>query len=441
MGSSMRCKVGNYKGNRVLRYASSLKNPLDNQMLRMMEQGFPSIFLPFSVVPVALHSSEVHFDVSRCITLSEYVKSASDGAKLRAVFEQFCQLFSTCSALGILLKNVVFNANQVYCDPWANHSLKFLVLPFGGIDPDEAALKSFFATLPKKVRNADPAAKMLLEQYGSYFHYSGAFSPTDFSAFLATFLPNQEAILATQCVDAQPAVAFPYDDIAPATPAISLTTPRNREVACAQPFTEQRGRHARVAPDTGVLDTVDWRTLRDAPSQETPPVNKAPDSGMTVLKDITPAKTDIGDTIVHAKGIGQVTSSGTTVLEEMLQGDAEAVIRQAEQEISPVPQPQKPQLKFSLTRRGTGEKIQLQGDDFSVGKSQFASYQVKNTKTVSRIHARFYCSSDECWISDNDSTNKTFVNERQLVPRVKEKLTDGAVVRMSDEYFTFEECY
>lgn len=444
MGNSLRCKVGGYKGSRVLRYASSTKNPLDAQIVRLMEQGFPSIFLPFSVVPLSSHSSEVHYDVTRFITLSEYVKSATDEAKLLAIFDQYKQLFETCSALNLLLKNVMFDANQVYCDPWENHSLKFLLLPFGGIDPDMAALNSFFVNFPKKVRNADPASKMLLGRYAAYFQRTTAFNPTEFMDFLTSLSRTPGTEVAARN-DARFQSAAPVrSKVVSVVPSASSRPAHTAGTSASnQEKLEQRGRHVRIDPGTSALNTIDWRMLTNEDVSEGGAAAEEQGFGTTELnEDISEedALREIQPNALSKPG-EQPPVFSTTVLDKVEMCSASETLKQEPQQPQPVKKPPLPQLRYWLTRQGTGERFELTGDSFSVGKSKYASYQVKNTTTVSRIHARFCCTSTECWIEDNSSTNKTFINERQLVPCKREKLVDGVVVRMSDEYFTFEECH
>lgn len=93
---------------------------------------------------------------------------------------------------------------------------------------------------------------------------------------------------------------------------------------------------------------------------------------------------------------------------------------------------------FFLTRMKTGECFELVGDAFVVGKSRDASYQLRNTDTISRMHACFRIIGDECWVEDNNSLNGTFVNGTKLPVHCRVKVESGARIQLSDESFLLE---
>lgn len=95
-------------------------------------------------------------------------------------------------------------------------------------------------------------------------------------------------------------------------------------------------------------------------------------------------------------------------------------------------------MRFYLTRPSTGERIEISGGRFVVGRSKSSSFQIKNATTVSRSHAVFSAGTSACTVEDGDSRNGTFVNGEQLQPGVSYRLADGDVIRMSDEDFVFE---
>ena len=95
-------------------------------------------------------------------------------------------------------------------------------------------------------------------------------------------------------------------------------------------------------------------------------------------------------------------------------------------------------LRFFLTRIATGERFEVRGRRFVVGKSKHSSFMVKGSTTVSRSHAIFVTGPDTCTIEDDNSRNGTFVNNERIDPGFPVELVDGDTVRMSDENFAFE---
>ena len=106
----------------------------------------------------------------------------------------------------------------------------------------------------------------------------------------------------------------------------------------------------------------------------------------------------------------------------------------------PAPAPAAPErhLRFYLTRIATGERFEVRGRRFVVGKSKHSSFMVKGSTTVSRSHAIFVTDGATCTIEDDSSRNGTFVNNERIDPGFPVALVDGDTVRMSDENFAFE---
>ena len=92
-------------------------------------------------------------------------------------------------------------------------------------------------------------------------------------------------------------------------------------------------------------------------------------------------------------------------------------------------------VHFSLKRSRTGETYALQNDKISVGKSKYADVQIKNTQTVSRIHAIFFIEDGKLFVEDNQSLNGTFVNNEKLASGNRREVYENDVIRLSDEEF------
>lgn len=97
-----------------------------------------------------------------------------------------------------------------------------------------------------------------------------------------------------------------------------------------------------------------------------------------------------------------------------------------------------PRRRYFLTRLSTKERFEVRGRRFVVGKSKYSSYQVRNTTTVSRSHALFFCSDEGCSMEDDHSRNGTYLNGERIYPGKRYALEDDDRIRMSDETFVFE---
>ncbi|MBE5944363.1 MAG: FHA domain-containing protein [Lachnospiraceae bacterium] len=90
-----------------------------------------------------------------------------------------------------------------------------------------------------------------------------------------------------------------------------------------------------------------------------------------------------------------------------------------------------------LVRLRTNELVPIDKNVFTVGKSSENNYQIIENKKVSRHHCTFKISNGECYIRDNDSTNKTYVNGNVIQPGFDVMLKNDDYIRMADEEFKY----
>lgn len=90
-----------------------------------------------------------------------------------------------------------------------------------------------------------------------------------------------------------------------------------------------------------------------------------------------------------------------------------------------------------LIRRKTGEDICINKESFWIGKDAgYVDYCIGDNTAISRRHALITIRDDACYIQDNHSTNRVFVNGYVLEAGVDKQLSNGDVIRMGDEEFT-----
>lgn len=98
----------------------------------------------------------------------------------------------------------------------------------------------------------------------------------------------------------------------------------------------------------------------------------------------------------------------------------------------------RPQPRFYLTRLRTGERVEINTSPFLVGtESGAVNYLVTGNAAVSRRHAQFLILNGECQVTDQKSTNKTYVNDCALTPLESQQLADGDKVRLGNDEFLF----
>lgn len=93
-----------------------------------------------------------------------------------------------------------------------------------------------------------------------------------------------------------------------------------------------------------------------------------------------------------------------------------------------------------LTRLATAEKIVLDVNEFTIGKDRASvSYCIGDNGSVSRQHARIVKKGMSYYISDLNSTNYTYLNERILMSGEEAEIVNGDIIKISNEEFLFSE--
>ena len=92
----------------------------------------------------------------------------------------------------------------------------------------------------------------------------------------------------------------------------------------------------------------------------------------------------------------------------------------------------------TLTRRATGVTVNIDKPVFRIGKERDrVDFCVTENRTVSRLHATIYTRNGSCFVEDNNSTNRTYINGTPVLPDREIKLKNGDVLKLSDEEFDF----
>ena len=86
----------------------------------------------------------------------------------------------------------------------------------------------------------------------------------------------------------------------------------------------------------------------------------------------------------------------------------------------------------------TGERISLDKAEFKIGhKARLVDYAITDNSAISRVHCVITKRNGVCFISDNKSTNGTFVNGEELKAGEEKFLTNNAIVILGDEELVY----
>ena len=155
-------------------------------------------------------------------------------------------------------------------------------------------------------------------------------------------------------------------------------------------------------------------------------------TGQTASRETISASSSLsyhrGQTQEGSGSLGVDEEGGTMLLREEEEGGT--VLLQDEGTVLL----QQPRIVARLHRKRTGERIEIQGNEFHIGKDVAADYSIRDNKAVSRHHAVMYCNGSEYSLRDENSTN---LNGRMLEPGRMEVVRDGDIIRLADEEFEF----
>lgn len=84
------------------------------------------------------------------------------------------------------------------------------------------------------------------------------------------------------------------------------------------------------------------------------------------------------------------------------------------------------------------EEIKVRNSPFFIGKNPVKSDGIIEDGEISRLHAKIVIEEEGVFLIDQDSTNGTFLNEKQLVPWERCKIKNGDMIGLSSIYYRAE---
>ncbi len=92
----------------------------------------------------------------------------------------------------------------------------------------------------------------------------------------------------------------------------------------------------------------------------------------------------------------------------------------------------------TLIRKSNNENCVIDNPSFTIGKdSLHVNFCIKDNSSISRQHATIESRNGVTSITDNNSTNGTFVNNRRLTPRQPQTIQNGDVITLANEEFVY----
>ena len=134
-----------------------------------------------------------------------------------------------------------------------------------------------------------------------------------------------------------------------------------------------------------------------------------------------------------------IHSSAPEIPEPKIIPSLDTASRSVVPELYKAERPQRPDVSCpKLRRRATGVTVNIDRPVFRIGKERDrVDFCITENRTISRLHATIYNRDGSCFVEDNNSTNRTYINGTPVLPDREIKLKNGDVLKLSDEEFDF----
>lgn len=88
--------------------------------------------------------------------------------------------------------------------------------------------------------------------------------------------------------------------------------------------------------------------------------------------------------------------------------------------------------RIYLYRIDNNEKIAISKPSFIIGKNGICDYVIHGNNAISRQHAEINLKNNNVYIIDKKSTNKTFVNGREIEPGKLVSIVNGDEIKLAN---------
>ena len=479
----------------ALGYVVADQRQLDKRLYEAVTGGVVPCLLPGALMRYPDGVLEMRYRIAG-ETLEQRLARPFDGAETCELLESISSALDALVAGQMPLMNLRFATDEVVMDA-SGTGCRFVFLPMTGLTPNLDAVRVFFEQVAASVKPSDDIAQNAMSSFAAFFKKPGPFDILGFSRHLKQVSASAMLMDAGTTVlddgdgddhgttvldsgdDHGTTVLDDGEDLDVSAPGpvlgtVVLSDLEDEPIAATEPAPAPE---SQPVPEPAPAPAPAPEPAPEPEPEPEPESEPAPededDLADAPIAQSRPDRTGVLNPIDFkvAEGYESLFSQDTVERHGSHASDAKAPAHAAhapkpepapEPEHEPKPEPApapepapepkpapKPEpapapaaperhLLFYLTRIATGERFEVRGRRFVVGKSKHSSFMVKGSTTVSRSHAIFVTDGATCTIEDDNSRNGTFVNNERIDPGFPVALVDGDTVRMSDENFAFE---
>ncbi len=404
---------------------------------------FSQNFIKGFMQPSVEDAGKLIFIGAQGVPLSRFLKQVITKEQFFPIVAQVIEIYKAAVNRNLPLQNVVLSPDFIVINPNTGE-MSFV---YAAITTPQPMNDGYTSCMNRIASIAHFATQEDLNAVGNFLNFInglGSFSVPEMESYIMKAAPITYNIVIRQPFNppaAQPAPAAapqtaPVQEAAPAAP-VQETKPESAPVqeTKPEPVKEEEKPAVQSAPAVQIP--------QPAPV-EAPPVIHADEAKVKEIKapEVPAAPEDKASEPVHEVKQPEPEAKKPEPVQEIKKPEPEVKKPEPVQEVkktepvkesTPAEQPAP-----KLTRRSNGETFSVNKPVFKLGKERAkVDFCITGNKTVSRVHATLYVRGGECFVQDNNSTNRTFVNGEPIAVQTEIKLKKGDVLKLSNEEFDF----
>ena len=404
---------------------------------------FSQNFIKGFMQPSVEDAGKLIFIGAQGVPLSRFLKQVITKEQFFPIVAQVIEIYKAAVNRNLPLQNVVLSPDFIVINPNTGE-MSFV---YAAITTPQPMNDGYTSCMNRIASIAHFATQEDLNAVGNFLNFInglGSFSVPEMESYIMKAAPITYNIVIRQPFNppaAQPAPAAapqtaPVQEAAPAAPVQEVKPePAPVQETKPEPVKEEEKPAVQSAPAVQIP--------QPAPV-EAPPVIHADEAKVKEIKapEVPAAPEDKASEPVQEVKQPEPEIKKPEPVQEVKQPEPEAKKPEPVQEVKK-PEPVKEstpaeQPAPKLTRRSNGETFSVNKPVFKLGKERAkVDFCITGNKTVSRVHATLYVRGGECFVQDNNSTNRTFVNGEPIAVQTEIKLKKGDVLKLSNEEFDF----
>ena len=395
---------------------------------------FSQNFIKGFMQPSVEDAGKLIFIGAQGVPLSRFLKQVITKEQFFPIVAQVIEIYKAAVNRNLPLQNVVLSPDFIVINPNTGE-MSFV---YAAITTPQPMNDGYTSCMNRIASIAHFATQEDLNAVGNFLNFInglGSFSVPEMESYIMKAAPITYNIVIRQPFNppaAQPAPAAapqtaPVQEAAPAAPVQEVKPePAPVQETKPEPVKEEEKPAVQSAPAVQIP--------QPAPV-EAPPVIHADEAKVKEIKapEVPAAPEDKASEPVQEVKQPEPEIKKPEPVQEVKQPEPEVKKPEPVKESTPAEQPAP-----KLTRRSNGETFSVNKPVFKLGKERAkVDFCITGNKTVSRVHATLYVRGGECFVQDNNSTNRTFVNGEPIAVQTEIKLKKGDVLKLSNEEFDF----